>query len=537
MSTAPQVADLLLAWQDARGQGKSISADELCADCPELLSDLRRQTEAISAMEAMLGMSDGPEPDPTAFEQVSPPGYEIVAVIDQGGMGVIYQARQVSLRRVVALKMILAGPCIHADKRLRFQREAEAMARLQYPLIVPIYEFGEYQGRPFLVMEYVDGGNLAQKLQRALLSPTEAAKITCFVAWAVQHAHEHGIIHRDLKPSNILLCRDGTPKLGDFGLARHLADDFANESPTRSGAVLGTASYMAAEQAAGQKDIGPAADIYALGAILYEMLTGQPPFRGETTLQTLQQVRDQPPMPPSRLRPKLPRDLETICLKCLEKDPHRRYPSAEALAEELERFLAGTPIHARPAPAWRKLAVWTRRHPVHAVLLAAALIVVAVWGRFTVLLQERTEYAELQSHNARVQTERAQEERAHADALLRRALSAIDEQTRTVQNLKMAPENRKDPGAVLFKLAYVCSQASAAAAHAGDLPAADRKQLAEHYAARAVSFIQSAQQLGYFRDEAHRKRLQEEQELRALHGRADFRNVLETIQRTGDSHR
>jgi tetratricopeptide (TPR) repeat protein len=306
------------------------------------------------------------------------PGYEIHGVLGRGGMGVVYRARQVSLKRLVALKMVLAGPLAGPAELARFRAEAEAVARLQHPNIVQIHEVGEHQGGPFFSLEYVDGGSLAQKLRGGPLPGRQAAELVETLARAVHHAHQRGVVHRDLKPANVLLLADGTPKVTDFGLAKRLEGDAGQ---TQSGAVMGTPSYMAPEQAAGKvKEVGPLADVYALGAILYECLTGRPPFRGDTLMATLQQVLTEEPVPPSRLQPRVHRDLETICLKCLRKDPRQRYPSAVAVAEDLARFGAGEAVLARreglAGRLWRRV----RRSPVIAASVLAAVVVIAVAG-------------------------------------------------------------------------------------------------------------------------------------------------------------
>jgi serine/threonine-protein kinase len=273
------------------------------------------------------------------------PGYEILAELGRGGMGVVYKARHRHLNRIVALKMILVGGHASEADLIRFRTEAEAVARLQHPGIVQIYEVGEHNGLPYFSLEYCPGGSLEKKLNGTPLPPKEAARLVQTLSQAMYAAHREQIIHRDLKPSNVLLTADGTPKVTDFGLAKQLD---APGQQTQSGAVLGTPSYMAPEQASGRnKEVGPASDGYALGAILYELLTGRPPFRAETPLDTLCQVLQREPAPPRLLNPNVPRDLETICLKCLEKNPHRRYPSAAELAADLERFLAGEVIVAR----------------------------------------------------------------------------------------------------------------------------------------------------------------------------------------------
>jgi tetratricopeptide (TPR) repeat protein/predicted Ser/Thr protein kinase len=306
------------------------------------------------------------------------PGYEVLGVLGRGGMGVVYKARQLSLDRSVALKMILGG--VHADptEKARFRREAETLARLQHSNVVQIHEVGEQDALPYLALEFVPGGSLAQALAHRPQPPGQAVALVETLARAVHAVHQRGILHRDLKPANVLLTEDGVPKITDFGLAKRLEGTAGH---TRSGDVLGTPAYMAPEQAAGKvKEVGPAADVYALGAILYEMLTGRPPFLAENRMETLLQVLSQEPVAPRRLQPKVPRDLETICLKCLAKEPGRRYESALALAEDLRRFGAGEAIRARPEGAlgrlWRKV----RRRPLIPAAIVAAFLAAAVAG-------------------------------------------------------------------------------------------------------------------------------------------------------------
>jgi WD40 repeat protein len=308
---------------------------------------------------------------PSAFEEKPPaiPGYEIEGVLGRGGMGVVYQARDLSLARTVALKLILAGGHAGEEERRRFKAEAEAVARLQHPNIVQIHAVGEHEGRQFCALEYVGGGSLAQRLASGSLPPAEAAALVETLARAVGLAHCRQIVHRDLKPANVLLTADGVPKVADFGLARRLD---ADGQQTQTGAAVGTPSYMAPEQAHGAA--GPAADVYALGAILYECLTGRPPFKGSTAVETLDMVRREGPVAPRLLNPNVPRDLETVCLACLRKEPARRYPSAEALAEDLGRWRAGRPIAARPVGRLERATLWARRNPAVAGLLAAVAV-------------------------------------------------------------------------------------------------------------------------------------------------------------------
>ncbi|MCI0641914.1 MAG: protein kinase [Gemmataceae bacterium] len=292
--------------------------------------------------------------------------YEVLSEIGRGGMGVVLKARHVRLQRVVALKMIISGTLASPDDLARFETEASAAAQLHHPGIVSLFETGAFENQRFFSMEYVSGSSLAKKVAQGPLTSRRAAEYLEAVARAVHFAHSRGILHRDLKPANILLDENEQPKVTDFGLAKMMATD---SGQTRTGAVLGTPSYMSPEQAAGSKDIGPGGDIYSLGAILYELLTGRPPFRGESPLATLKQVTEQEPLPVRLLNPDVDRDLETICLKCLEKNPARRYQSAAALADDLRRFLHGEPISARRVGPVGRMVKWCMRKPAAAMLI------------------------------------------------------------------------------------------------------------------------------------------------------------------------
>jgi tetratricopeptide (TPR) repeat protein/tRNA A-37 threonylcarbamoyl transferase component Bud32 len=363
--------------------------------------------------EATLAVAAAP---PAAVTLPSVPGYEVLGVLGRGGMGVVYKARQTSLGRLVALKMILTAEHAAPEEVARFRREAEAVAHLQHPNIVQIHEVGEHAGRPFFSLEFIEGGNLAARLQRLPQPPRQAAELVERLARAMHAAHVQGIIHRDLKPQNVLLARSDSrhgvplggqpaevgyyePKITDFGLAKFLNRE---ESLTATGEIVGTLSYMAPEQAWGKskvKIISPAADVYALGAILYEILTGRPPFQGESLQDTLEQVWSNDPVPPRRLQPRVPPDLETICLKALAKDPARRYPSAEALADDLRRLQNGEPIVARPVGALTHLWKWAWRNPTKAVALAAGLLIVLgafLWLRSEQLRLDAEEKAQRQ---------------------------------------------------------------------------------------------------------------------------------------------
>jgi predicted Ser/Thr protein kinase len=330
--------------------------------------------------------------------------YELLEMIARGGMGVVYKARQVSLNRLVALKMILKGELATPRDVARFRAEAEAAANLDHPHIVPIYEVGEHDGQQYYAMRYVEGRSLA-RLPRA--DARAEAERVAVVARAVYHAHQHGILHRDLKPSNILVDAAGTPFVADFGLAKRVD---AERSLTEPGALVGTPRYMAPEQAAGRKDLTVAADVYSLGVVLYERLTGQTPFTGETMLEVLRQVREAEPPRLSSITPGLGQDLETTCMTCLEKDTAKRYSSAEALADDLERWLRGEPIKARPVGPTERLWRWCRRNPVVAGLSAALVVNLLAFMVVATTFAIRAEQRRAQAEKAEAAAVAAQDE-------------------------------------------------------------------------------------------------------------------------------
>lgn len=367
------------------------------------------------------------------------PDYEIVGELGRGGMGVVYLARHKQLKRLVALKVIRGDVAADDEALARFRREAEAIARLQHPGIVQIHDFGTHRGSPYLALEYIDGENLAEQLRGAIMMPRLAAALVESLARTVHYAHQHGIVHRDLTPRNILLARDAScgiliiqndahrwdPKITDFGLAKELDADVQQ---TQSGVIMGTPSYMSPEQALGRPDaIGPATDIHALGALLYETLTGRPPFLAANQFETLMQVIEREPVSPRKLQPTVPRDLETICMKCLEKESSKRYESAESLADDLRRFLDNAPIHARPVSFLERTWKLSRRHPA-----AAALIAVSILAATTLIIGGIT-------YNTQLRAERDRTERN-----LGLAMEAIDKMLTEVGEEQLAVEPRME---------------------------------------------------------------------------------------------
>jgi WD40 repeat protein/tetratricopeptide (TPR) repeat protein len=394
------------------------------------------------------GRSDSPlpqtmpgDPDDGTPSETLPKGpriryfgdYELQNVLGEGGMGIVYKARQLSLNRPVALKMIRAARFPSDDEVRRFHNEAEAVARLDHPNIVPIFEVGRYEDQHYFSMKLIRGESLDKRLKDYLADLRGAARLVVTTADAIHHAHQRGILHRDLKPANVLLDAGGQPHITDFGLAKRVEGD---SELTQSGAIMGTPAYMAPEQASGNRGaVTTSTDVYGLGAILYALLTGQAPFGGSTVLDTLEHVREREPQPPRRLNPGVSRDLEVICLKCLEKDPRRRYASADALAEELKRWLAGEPITARPVGGTARFWMWCRRNPI----VAGATGVVAALLILTAVLSLR--YARQQTHLATARARLAEEQSRRADEQVE-AVIEISGLTRRLQ-ASLADSNRR----------------------------------------------------------------------------------------------
>jgi eukaryotic-like serine/threonine-protein kinase len=446
------------------------SPEEACRACPELLPEVRAAIGQLRQLEedvrALFPPSSDGDSQPPEFgapeELPDVPGYEVLGVLGRGGMGIVFRARHLRLNRAVALKMILAGEFALPTQRQRFLREAEAIAAISHPNIVQVYNAGESEGRPWFTMELIQGPNLAHKIEGAPQPAAPSAALVAGIAEAVAVAHLHGIVHRDLKPGNILLTGDGTPKVTDFGLAR-----WADEAGTTLGdSAVGTPSYMSPEQARGaSREVGTATDVYALGAILYELLTGRPPFRGETSSATIQQVLTQDAVPPSRLNPRVPRNLETICLKCLHKEPARRYAGAAELADDLRRFLQGKPIAARPVGRIERTVLWTRRHPTAATAIAAMMVLAITLAVTGVWWYRQRSAAEL---DAKVELRRVEHflekaDYANAAAALDRAKrrlggigagslrATLDRESATVELLRQLDEIRLDRAIVAGK--------------------------------------------------------------------------------------
>jgi WD40 repeat protein/tRNA A-37 threonylcarbamoyl transferase component Bud32 len=471
-SKGAQVNEIIAAYLKAVDAGQDPSRQDLLARYPDLAADLQAffadhdeldqlagqikpapaATPLPSALSGKLTAARLGDPTLAPGETLAAPGtrvryfgdYELLEEIARGGMGVVFKARQVSLGRIVALKMILAGQLASEADVRRFKTEAEAAANLDHPHIVPLYDVGEYEGQHYFSMKLIEGGNLGDlqaNLSGGRQPPEQAARLVATVARAVHHAHQRGMLHRDLKPANILIDAQGQPHVTDFGLVKRVRSEPGVSAPvTHSGAIVGTPSYMAPEQAAGNKTLTTSVDIYSLGAILYELLTGRPPFRAETPLDTLMQVLEKEPPRPRQVNPQVNRDLETICLKCLDKDPQRRYGTAEALAEDLERWLGGEPIQARPTSRWERTIKWAQRRPAVSALVgvsgtsAVCLLVLGgfLWHNAEVRaeavqdLEQARKEQKAAKQEAAVQEKRAADKRAEVDRL-----GAIAQQERT----------------------------------------------------------------------------------------------------------
>ena len=405
-----QIEKLLVEWEDSRENGVMLTVEELCHDCPEYILQLRPQ---IAALEEIYGRlfpeTLAPEetlPSGTDASFVSPPGYELLSRLGSGGMGVVYKARQVALDRIVAIKIIRDSRFASPKQIARFQIEAAALAEIEHPNIVNVYDVGSFENRPFLVFEYVNAGNLAERIQRKPQPVNVAASFVRDLAEAVQAAHDRGIVHRDLKPANILLhdksdfatieLENLIPKITDFGIAKRID---AKRDLTISGEIIGSPDYMSPEQAAGDIErIGPSTDVYSLGVILFELLTGRKPFEATSQVEKLNAIQLQEASNPSTFRKEISKDLDTICLRCLQKKPGERYASAYELSNDLTRFLNGQPIQARAIGTAEKLIRWCQRNPVvsslSALLVAAIIVGVSgiVWNwREAVLAKEQSD--------------------------------------------------------------------------------------------------------------------------------------------------
>ncbi len=385
-----RLAEIIAAYLQAVEEGQAPKREELLDRHPELAPELTEFFADHDQFKRVMSPFRGAVPTTQFFtasskSEPSPEGsvgrrfgeYELIGEIARGGMGVVFKARNARLDRTVAVKMILAGHLATSADVQRFRAEAQSVAQLDHPNIVPLYEVGEHDGQHYFAMKLIDGGSLADDLTRFADNLRAAAELLRTVALAVHYAHQRGILHRDLKPANILIDRTGEPHVTDFGLAKRLAGEGGYPSST---AIVGTPSYMAPEQASGKMALSTAVDVYSLGAIFYELLTGRSPFRADTPFDTLLQVVQKEPERPGTINPRIDRDLDTICLKCLSKEPDRRYGSAEALADDIERWLAGEPINGgRARGTLERMVKWARRRKSVAVLAALSALAVVTF--------------------------------------------------------------------------------------------------------------------------------------------------------------
>lgn len=421
------------------------NADQTLPIAPEALGEMmqdfaRRESRRKGAGQAIEShavlRSSTPDTlfdEGAAYDKSRPLGefgdYILLEEIARGGMGVVFKARQKKLKRIVALKMILAGQLAGEEEVRRFYAEAESAAALDHPNIVPVYEVGQYRGQHFFSMGYVEGDTLADKVAERPLAPRAAAQMMKTISEAVEYAHQQGVIHRDLKPANVLLDAHELPRIMDFGLAKKTE---GGAELTTTGQIMGTPTYMSPEQATGKSsDVGPRSDVYSLGAMLYCLLTGRPPFQAPTVLELLQQVKSQEPVSPKRLTPNLPVDLETVCLKCLDKDPERRYESAQELADDLGRFLEGRPVVARPIGQAERFLRWCKRYPLIAGLMAAVIISLSLGAGFStyyaIAAGRRAKEAIDQYERAERNFQRAEDNFARAERNFQKAQAAVNQ--------------------------------------------------------------------------------------------------------------
>lgn len=468
MSEQPTLSQLK-RWRILQEQLKHVSVEKLVEEHPELIPEIEQSLNHLQKIQRTLTLQPAPLQDLHDVETVDPgekaveggtvgegegvlvagnsaatgiPGYEIVKELGRGGMGVVYQAWQPALKRTVALKMILSGGHASESQLQRFRTEAEAVARLQHPNVVQIYQIDDHEGLPFFSLEFCSGGSLNEKLDGTPWKDHSSAKMMETLARGMHVAHKADVVHRDLKPHNVLLDENGTPKITDFGLAKKLDE---GDGVTKTESVMGTPAYMAPEQARGKtKNVGPAADVYALGAMLYELLTGRPPFKAASAWDTIALVINKEPVAPRELNPKVSRDLETICLKCLQKDPARRYVSAEGLAEDLQRFQEGRPIEARPVGRWEKAGKWVKRNPLVATLMALVMVGALVASMFGIIANNR-------ANLAKAETVRANQGERDAKANEARANAARSEVAKKNQDIEKKNQDLKEQKQALLE--------------------------------------------------------------------------------------